>query len=293
MYPVEAFNRPTYAAGMTLRVKRSVAICFCMFVLILAEGSLQAQVDSSGWIRAGNGNDTIAMTSHNSLFTIEKGGALYRIDPTTGMRRQTGKAEFANTKFLFGQSGYLYTIETDGSLYRISPVDGSWVLVGQAGSWKNTIALFPMIPTLLYSVESNGALYKTDLTKVRWVQLGKPEFANTRFIFGRDQYLYTIESDGSLYRVNPRNGRWRGLGRAGEWKGTVLATSFKTRIYTVEQNGALYETDMGTGAWKQIGKPEFAKAKFMSWLDDSLYILEDDGLYRVNPTTGIRTAVGK
>lgn len=292
MYASVSYCKTSYAA-LTRRVKRSVMICFCVFVVLLAEGSLPAQVITHDWIPAGRGSDTIAMTVLDGLYTIEKNGALYRTDTATGKRLQSGKPEFANTEFLFAKTGYLYTIETDGSLYRISASDGSWKRVGEAGDWKNTIALFPMTLDTLYSIERSGALYKTDLASGRWVQLGKAEFANTRFMFGDGVYLYTIEADGSLYRVSSRNGTWSGLGRAGDWKNTIVGTSYKTGIYTVEQDGALYETDMSTGAWKQIGKAEFGKAKFMRWFSNALYIMEDDGLYRVNPTTGSRTAVSK
>ena len=261
--------------------------------MLLAEGSLPAQIIHRKWIPPGNGSDTIAMTTHNGLYTIEKSGALYRTDSNTGHRLQSGKPEFANTEFLFGQSGSLYTIETDGSLYRISASDGSWARVGKAGDWKNTIALYPMNLFTLYSIERNGVLYKTDLDSGRWVQVGKAEFANTRFMFGDGVYLYTIEADGSLYRVNSRNGTWKRLGRAGDWKNTILGVDYETRIYTVEQDGALYETDMRTGVWKQIGKAEFGKAKFISWYDDSLYIMEDDGLFRVNPGSGYRLLISK
>jgi hypothetical protein len=78
-----------------------------------------------------------------------------------------------------------------------------------------------------------------------------------------------------------------------KWHQQAANTGHQTRIYTVEQNGALYETDTRTGAWKQIGKAEFGKAKFMCWSSDSLYIIEDDGLFRMNPFNGFRTAIGK
>ena len=70
-------------------------------------------------------------------------------------------------------------------------------------------------------MKKGGALYVTDLNNGKWVQLGKSEFANTKFLFAGNQNLLTIENDGSLYRINLPNASWVRLGEAGAWKGTV------------------------------------------------------------------------
>ncbi len=59
---------------------------------------------------------------------------------SSGRRKRIGKPEFQNTAFLFAVAGRLYTIEKDGSLYRINPRDGIWAGVGPAGGWKDTLA---------------------------------------------------------------------------------------------------------------------------------------------------------
>lgn len=67
MYPSVGYCKPSYAAGATRRVKRSVTICFCMFALVLAGGSLQqARASAGDWtpaMNAGEWNDTIALTT--------------------------------------------------------------------------------------------------------------------------------------------------------------------------------------------------------------------------------------
>ena len=296
MNPGADYCKPSYAAELTWRVNRTLAICICMFVLVMAGGSLQQAIAGAGdrtlAMNLGEWNDTIALTTLGGrLYTIEKSGALYRTDLTNGRWAQLGKAEFANTAFLFADNQSLYTIEYDGSLYRVSPLNGAWNRVGLAGDWKDTITL-ATLNNNLYSVERSGALYRTDLTSGRWVQLGKPDFANTEFMFADGQSLYTIEADGSLYRVNPVNGTWSGVGGAGEWKETRVGATLNGRIYTVERGGALYETNPATGAWTQIGKPDFAKTQFIFGAGGSLYSIEDGDLYRINPVSGGWVRIG-
>ncbi|MDQ2976014.1 MAG: hypothetical protein M3R69_11475 [Acidobacteriota bacterium] len=294
MYP--GYCKPSYAAQATRQVKRSLTICFCMFVLLAGSSWQQVSADTRDWtagVNPGEWDDTIALTTLNGyLYTIEKSGALYRTDLTNGKWVQLGKTDFANTEFLFAGNQNLFTIETDGSLYRVSPVNGAWSRVGQAGAWRGTSALVTLNNSL-YSIESSGALYRTDLSSGRWIQIGMPEFANTEFMFADAQNLYTIEANGSLYRVNPANGAWRGVGGPGEWKDTIGGTTLSGRIYTVERSGALYETNPATGAWKQIGKVEFGKTQFMFGADGSLYSLENGDLYRINPSNGSWVVVGQ
>ena len=173
MYP--GYCQPSYVAGATWQVKRSLTICFCMFVLLAGSSLQQVRAVARDWtpgVNAGEWDNTIALTTLNGyLYTIEKSGALYRTDLTNGKWVQLGKTDFANTAFLFAGTQNLYTIETDGSLYRVSPVNGAWSRVGQAGDWKRTSALV-ILNNSLYSIESSGALYRTDLSSGRWVQVG-------------------------------------------------------------------------------------------------------------------------
>jgi hypothetical protein len=130
MYPVTDYWQTSYDAGVARLIKRSLTICFWMFALVLAGGSLlQARVSAVHWTRtmnAGEWNNTIALTTLGGrLYTIEEGGALYRTDLTNGKWVQVGKSDFANTRFLFADNDNLYTIETDGSLYRVSPANGA------------------------------------------------------------------------------------------------------------------------------------------------------------------------
>jgi hypothetical protein len=298
MYPGAGYCKTSYAAFVTRRLKRSLTICFCLFVLMLAGSSLQSGRAGAGeWTPAmnpGKWSDTIAIAGWDGLHTIEKSGALYRVDMNSGKKVQLGKPDFADTEFLVADTLYLFTIETDGSLYRISRSDGTWSQVGKDGDWKDTIAVVRHGHETLYSIEKSGALYRTDLSTGEWVQMGKADFANTRFMFKGDSFLFTLEADGSLYRISLSDGTWSRVGKAGDWKDTIVAASeFNRQMYTVEQNGALYETDPYTGVWKQLGKAEFGKAKFMCVASYWLFTIEGDDLYRIDLKTGARTALAK
>jgi hypothetical protein len=89
-------------------------------------------------------------------------------------------------------------------------------------------------------------------------------------------------------------GSWKQLGKNGEWKATIVATSNGNSMYTVESSGALYKTDLTTGTWKQIGKSEFGNTKFIQYANGSLYTIETNGsLYKVNPSSGSWSQIGK
>lgn len=169
---------------------------------------------------------------------------------------------------------------------------GDRTRLGQVGEWKDTVAAATS-NNRLYTIEKSGALYVTDLSNGRWSQIGKPEFANTRFLFSVGPNLYTIETDGSLYRVNSSYGTWSRVGQAGEWRNTIAGTVLNGRLYTVESTGILYETNPSSGVWKQIGKPDFARTRHMFAANGFLYTIEDGGLYSVNPTNGRWALVGK
>lgn len=265
---------------VTLRIKRSFLSCFCLLVLMMTAGALQqarANVgDRTRLGQAGEWKDTIgAVVSNNRLYTIEKSGALYVTDLSNGKWSQIGKAEFANTRFLFAVAPNLYTIETDGSLYRVSQVNGAWSRVGQAGEWRNTIA-GTILNGRLYTVESNGILYETNPATGVWKQIGKPEFANTRHMLGADGSLYTIEDDG-LYRVNPTNGSWGLVGKAEDWRGTRAVIAMTGRLYSINRGGGLYEGQLTSGAWVAVGKPVFGNTIHMFESGYKLYTIDADG----------------
>jgi hypothetical protein len=176
--------------------------------------------------------------------------------------------------------------------YPSKVANSRWGQVGPAGAWKDTIA-GTMFKGSLYTVESDGVLYSTDLSKGTWKNIGKPEFAQTKFMFAADNHLYTIETNGSLYQVNPRKGTWKQVGEASAWKETIAGTVLKGRLFTVESDGGLYETDLASGEWKQIGQTEFATTVAMFAAGDSLYTIEKDGsLYRVDPENGTWARIG-
>jgi PQQ-like domain len=278
----------------TSQQPRQIWSRLCILVFILSLGGLQSiKTESNGNepIARGDWSTTIAaVVLNNRLYTVERSGALYGTDLSTGKWVKIGKPEFGKTKFLFAGGQSLLTIETDGSLYRISPVDGSWLRVGQAGAWKGTNA-GAFIDGRLYTADADGAMYATDPSSGTWTKVGKAEFAKTRSLLNTADSLYSFEDDGSIYWINPSNGVWRRVGEAGGWKNAIARTTLGGKIYTIESSGVLYETNPNTGTWKQIGKAEFAKTRYLFSANASLYTLEDGGLYHIDPVTGSWVAV--
>ncbi|MCX6557293.1 MAG: hypothetical protein NTW95_07695 [Candidatus Aminicenantes bacterium] len=153
---------------------------------------------------------------------------------------------------------------------------GSWKVVGKTGDWAGTIAGVAL-DGRIYTAESSGALYVTDPATGVWKQIGKSDFANTKFLFAAGGKLLSIEKDGSLYAIGPVDGSWRGVGTAGSWAGTIAGTTLNGKMYTVETSGALYVTDPASGIWKQIGKNDFANTKFLFAAAGKLFSIEKDG----------------
>lgn len=271
---------------MTLKPHRTVS-SFLLLLFIVGTGALH-QI----WGQSGTWKATMCgvVGANSRLYTIETNGALYSTNLETGKWFQLGKAEFANTQFLFAVGVNLYTIERDGSLYRVNQSTGSWIRVGPAGAWKNTIA-GTTFEERIYTVDQSGALYETNPATGGWRQVGRPDFGNTTLIFGAGPSLYTIEREGSLYRVNSATGLWSRVGEAGGWRNTLAATTLDGRLYTVEATGVLYETNLATGVWRQVGKSEFGGTRHIFSANGFLYTIEAGHLYKISPADGNWTLV--
>lgn len=270
-----------------MRMKHTrYVICICFFSMVLGLAFVESAL-------AGDWDDTKhAVVLGGKLYTIEVSGALYVTELPSGVRRQIGKPDFGNTKFLFAGESNLFTIETDGSLYRVSAADGSRGRVGKAGNWKNTM-VGAMIGYKLYTVETEGAMYETNTTNGVWRQIGKnAEFIRTEFFYSSGANLYSIEGDGYFYVISPANGARQRIGTSNDWVNTNRSTMYNGKLYSTE-GLALYETNLETGAWKQLGKKEF-RADFLFGAGSYLYFIEFNGkLYRVNPSDGSIEQIGK
>jgi hypothetical protein len=72
------------------------------------------------------------------LYTVNPNGSLCAANFATGACTHIGKAEFGNTVAMYAAGDSLYTIEKDGSLYRVNPSNGRWARLGAEGEWKAT-----------------------------------------------------------------------------------------------------------------------------------------------------------
>lgn len=168
------------------------------------EGSFyQISPASGAWSRVGKEGEyvnTIACVGFNGkIYTVEASGALY-VSSGKGDWSQIGGNDFANTKFLMSGGAKLYSIDKGGSLYEINPADGSRKMLGEKSEYASIIACVGLNGKI-YSIDSNGALYVTEVSGA-WKQIGKNDFANTKYIMAKGKYIYTIEKDGSLYQIN-------------------------------------------------------------------------------------------
>lgn len=140
---------------------------------------------------------------------------------------------------------------------------GSWVQIGEAGSWKNTIAGVGM-GDKIYTVESGGNLYETDSSTGRWRQLGGAEYSNTQFVFDGSGFIMTIEANGNLYKISTSDGAWTQLGQAGDWSDTIAGVLLKDMLYTIESSGKLYATNPPPASGRQSAAPILRQQNFYS-----------------------------
>ncbi len=186
------------------------------------------------------------------IYTVEAAGSLYATDPATGSWTKLGKADFANTAFLFASGGSLVSIEKDGTLYLINPADGSWKQSGPTGGWANTVA-GAMLGGALYTVETSGTLYVSDPAAGTWQTLGGPDFAGVAHLFATGNRLASIEKNGNFYLIQPADGSWERTGGFAAWSDTVTGTALGQVLYTVETDGSLIATDAASGTRVQAG----------------------------------------
>ncbi|HMT06942.1 MAG TPA: hypothetical protein PKA82_02980 [Pyrinomonadaceae bacterium] len=237
-------------------------------------------------------NTEPAVVLNGKLYTIETGGMLYVTELPSGVWKQLGKADFANTKFLFVSTTNLITIEADGSMYSVDPASGAWRKVGKGADWKNTV-VGATIGDKLYTVETEGRMFETNTTNGVWRQIGKTDYLRTKYLYSDGTKLYSIEHDGYFYSINASSGVWQKISNSNDWLNTNRSVMFNGKLYTTENNN-LFVTDPATGVWKQLGKREFSSVDHLVGAGDSLYSIEFNGqLFRVNPTDGSRTQIGK
>lgn len=74
------------------------------------------------------------------LFTVDASGALYGTDLETAEWEQVGGENFSNTALMFAADRSLYTIEKNGDLFRVNPNEGNWTRIGRQGDWQDTLA---------------------------------------------------------------------------------------------------------------------------------------------------------
>jgi hypothetical protein len=167
-----------------------------LFRISTADGSSN-QVNKSG----NYANSIAAVGLGGKLYIVESSGALSCIDPVSGSSKQIGKSDFSATKFMFTVESNLIIIDKEGTCSKVSMDDGSMSAIGQAGDWGTTIAGVGLNDKL-YTIDGTGALYVTNPLDASWSQIGRSEYANTKFMCAVNNKLLTIENTGTMYAID-------------------------------------------------------------------------------------------
>ena len=225
------------------------------------------------------------------LFTVESDGSLRATELETGERVQIAGQDFGETIFMFASVDSLWTIERNGTLYRVNPADGGWSAVGTEGAWIETRAGAILKGRLytaqsngtlqetnlgdgtrkqigparfadtaammaggdkLWIIDTHGNLQRVDPQSGAGQRVGpQGEWKSLLGAAIVDDRLYSIRDDGTLReailgkdkgQVNGkgRKGKGRQLGKA-EFGNTRFLYASRRQLYTIENDGSLYE----------------------------------------------------
>lgn len=153
-------------------------------------------------------------------------------------------------------------------------------------------ALAPQLAQAREYVLQNDTLYDVESADSR-VALSNGWSGATSMAY--NVYIHIVQNS-RLYRVGPFDGTRTQLGNP-EWGGaTEMAWNHATGKLYIVQNDHLQRIDdanaSNTGSYAVLGGAIWNGTTSMTSIADSLYIIRNGNLYKVDPTTGSRSVLG-
>jgi hypothetical protein len=184
--------------------------------------------------------------------------------------------------FLFAAGDALYSVEKDGTLYAINPADGTWKQVGPQGGWLWSEAGTVWKGRLYTTDHERRLVRTDPASGRRTAVLNDLGGVSAAYLFAADDGLYALGKDGGVYRLNTAGGPAEAVRQEGDLKEVQAAAVVGSRLYTVEGDKNLHETDLAGGNRKQLGESEFGATRRLLACGGHLYALDGDGsLYRI------------
>jgi len=195
---------------------------------------------------------------------------LHRVEPDSGAWQVLGGPDWGGKAFLVKASRGLFAVQ-NGYFHRVE-YDGSWQVLGD-WVWQRTLAM-TTTPTSIYAIrDKENGFPEGSLWRIR--PSGAPErhlelrnFVGTSAMTSIGELLYFVRKD-TLIRVNldaPRApDRFKVIGTAGDWAGTQAMCSLAGKLFIVE-NDRLHSVDPTSGAWTVLGDPAWPGSAAMTIL---------------------------
>ncbi|MBL0068316.1 MAG: hypothetical protein IPP93_10550 [Chitinophagaceae bacterium] len=232
----------------------------------------------------GKSNTYISLNSYftvhfgGALYTIDRSGAINKMDLTTGDYTPVGKSTFARAKHFFALSGRLYIIENDGGMVQIDPATGNWTSISPMNYWTQINSVIT-VGSILFMIE-NGVMYRySGFNNSNRTAIGEAEFYSPGIMFSDNQTmkLYSVTDDRSFYDINLSTGKWTRIGDKKAWKGAWGGAVVNGKLYTVENPGLFFEAPITDGVKKQLDNTQFTKARFLFGEAGKLYTITSEG----------------
>jgi hypothetical protein len=141
----------------------------------------------------------------------------------------------------------------------------------------------------LYVVE-NGQLWRVDANYGDYVGFGKAVWAGSEAIATLGGSLFIVQGPW-LHRVNPVTGSYAIVGEK-LGAGRKLLTNLGGALYLIEAGVLWRITDFATGHRERASTADFSGATALTADFDSLFVVRDGALTRVDPQTGETLTVG-
>ena len=213
-----------------------------------------------------------------ALYTIDRSGAINKMDLTTGDYTPVGKSTFAKARHFFAVSNKLYIIESDGGMVQVDPVTGNWTSISPMNYW-NEINSVITVGSILYMIE-NGVLYRyAGFNKATRKAVGEAEFYSPGIMFADNtaMKMYSVTDDRSFYDINISTGKWTRIGDKKAWKGAWGGAVLNGKFYSVENPGLFFEASITDGVKKQLDNTQFTKTRFLFAEAGKLYTITSEG----------------
>jgi hypothetical protein len=170
------------------------------------------------------------------LVALDRGGALYRVDPADGSWVQLD-GDWSSAIAMTAGGDAVFVIERSGSLYRVEVADGSYHHLGDG--FERTVA-FAAAAGGLVTIEGDGTMYRVSARDAE-ATLVDTAWAGTRALAGDDHRLYAQTGE-SLYAVDPGDGAYEPIGE-GTWNTRILVV-LGGALHAFEQAGSLYRVQL-------------------------------------------------